>query len=109
MKVEILYVAECHSRSAAVKLVKDVLAAQGVTSEIQEVLVRDERMANEFKFLGSPTIRINGRDVVRGPKQEQSFALCCRLYSGSDDAGLPPTELIRSAVVNAQKEKGGGL
>lgn len=61
MKVEVLYVSECPSHRAAVKLVKDVLAAEGITTNVDEVLVRDEEMASDLKFLGSPTIRINGK------------------------------------------------
>lgn len=103
MKVEVLYVAECPSHSAAVQLVKEVLAAEGVAAEIHEVLVRDERMANEVRFLGSPTIRINGRDVAGEPQQAHNFALSCRLYAGSKLAGLPSAETIHQAVVEATR------
>lgn len=105
MKVEVLYVAECPSHPAAVKLVKDTLAAEGIAAEIHEVLVRDEGMAGELRFYGSPTIRINGRDVAGEPKNEQSFALSCRLYHGSSQIGLPPTEMIHRAVLEARREE----
>ena len=104
MKVEVLYVAECPSHPAAVKLVKEVLAAEGIATEIQEVLVRDEGMADELKFSGSPTIRINGRDVAGESQNAQSFALSCRLYPGSKQSGLPPAELIHRAVLAARQE-----
>lgn len=103
MKVEVLYVAECPSHPHAVKLVRDVLTSESVTAEIHEVLVSDERMANELRFLGSPSIRINGRDVVGESRVPESFALSCRLYSGSNHAGLPPTEMIHRAVVEARR------
>ncbi|MGH9714012.1 MAG: DF family (seleno)protein [Candidatus Acidiferrales bacterium] len=102
MKVEILYVAECPSHSVAVKLVKDVLAAQGVAAVVDEVLVTDERMADELRFCGSPTIRINGRDVACDSPKDHAFALSCRLYAGSEQIGLPPAEMIRRAVVEAR-------
>jgi len=102
VKVEVLYVAECPSHPAAVKLVKDILATEGVATEIHEVLVRDEVMAKELGFCGSPTIRINGRDVVGGPQQTESFALSCRLYSGSKQVGLPPQEMIHRAVLEGR-------
>jgi hypothetical protein len=35
-----------------------------VANEIHEVAVNNSAAAEEFKFRGSPTIRINGRDVV---------------------------------------------
>ena len=103
MKVEVLYVADCPSHPEAVKLVKNILSAEGVAAEIHEVLVRDERMANELRFLGSPTIRINGQDVVGESQKPQSFALSCRLYSGSKLVGLPPAEMIHRAVVEARR------
>ena len=101
MKVEILYVADCPSRPAAVALVKDVLATQGVQAEITEVLVTDERTAHELRFPGSPTIRINGRDVAE--PSETGFALKCRLYPGSLQIGLPPAELVRLAICAASE------
>ncbi len=102
MNVEVLYVAECPSHPAAVKLVKDVLAAEGVIAEIHEVLVSDERMAGELKFIGSPTIRINGRDVAAQVQKAQNFGLSCRLYPDSTQIGLPPAEMIHRAVIEAR-------
>jgi hypothetical protein len=102
MTVEILYVTDCPSLHGAVKLVKEVLASEGVTAEIREVLVTDDRMAAHLKFLGSPTIRIDGRDIA-GESPENNFALSCRLYPGSSQIGLPPAHLVRRAVLQAHQ------
>lgn len=102
MRVEVLYVLGCPSHPAAVKLVKDVLTSEGVATEIHEVLVRDKRMACELKFLGSPTIRINERDVEGESQTPKHFALSCRLYPGSKQIGLPPAELIHRAILEAR-------
>jgi len=104
MKVEVLYVAECPTHPAAVKLVRDILAAENVEAKVHEVLVRDEGMASVLRFAGSPTIRINGRDVAGESQDDQSFALSCRLYPGSKQVGLPPAEMIHRAVLKAQQE-----
>ena len=103
MNVEVLYVADCPSHPAAVKLVRDVLAAEGVAAEIREVLVRDEVMASQLRFCGSPTIRINGRDVTDKLEKAATFSLSCRLYPGSKQVGLPPEEMIRRAVLEARR------
>ena len=103
MRVEVLYVSECPSHPAAVKLVKEILAAEGVAPDIHEVLVRDERMACELKFLGSPTIRINGRDVAGDSQTSKDFALSCRLYPGSKQIGLPSAEMVHRAVLEARR------
>ena len=105
MKVEVLYVAECPSHPAAVRLVKDVLVAEGVAADIHEVLVRDEGMAKGLKFAGSPTIRINGRDVGDEAQTAKNFSLSCRLYPGSKQAGLPQREMVHRAVVEAGKRE----
>lgn len=105
MKVEVLYVTGCPSHRAAVAMVREALEAQGVASQIEEVLVKDGEMARELQFPGSPTIRINGRDVAGEPHSAASFALSCRLYSGSKQAGLPPPEVIHRAVLEARLRK----
>src|SRR5215831_9127167 len=100
MKIEILYVADCPTHPAAVALVRSVLAAQDTAADVREVLIRDEVMARELQFRGSPTVRVNGRDVVAedGP---EPVSICCRVYTGSHQIGLPPTEAVRRAIVAA--------
>ena len=101
MKIEVLYVPECPSRTAAVQLVKDVLRAEGVVAEIREVLVADWRSAADLGFRGSPTIRVNGHDVA--DRETEAVALSCRLYPGSSRIGVPPVELVRHAVLQARE------
>src|SRR5258706_16054412 len=103
VKVEVLYVADCPSRPAAVKLVRDVLAAEGISAHVHEILVSDERTAGKLKFLGSPTIRINGRDVA-GDQKTDRFGLICRLHPASKQAGLPPSEMIHHAVIEGRQD-----
>lgn len=103
MKVEVLYVADCPSHPAAVQLVRDVLVSEGVIAEVSEVLITDNQMAKALAFQGSPTIRINGRDVAVESSLSADCAVSCRFYPGSSEIGLPPVEWIRRAVVNARE------
>jgi len=103
MKIEVLYVAECPAHPAAVELVKDILRAEGVEAEIREILVEDQLSARRLGFCGSPTIRVNGRDVAGPPTSPEGFALSCRLYAGSSEVGLPPAEMVRRAVLQARE------
>jgi hypothetical protein len=103
VKVEVLYVTDCPSHPAAVQLVRDVLLSEDVIAEISEVLIADNHMAKALSFRGSPTIRINGRDVAEESFESKDCAVSCRLYSGSNQIGLPPVEWIRRAVVNARE------
>jgi hypothetical protein len=98
-----LYVAECPSHPEALKLVRDVLAAEGVAAEIHEVLVKDKEMAKKLQFPGSPTIRVNGQDVAEETRAPRHFALSCRLYTGSQNARLPPLEMVRRAIAGPRQ------
>ena len=101
LKVEVLYIANCPSHLPTVKLLKDVLAAEGIKAEITEVLVADEQMMTRFKFRGSPTIRINGLDIAEDSSNVGAFA--CRFYPGSQQNGVPPIELVRRALLSARE------
>ena len=99
MKIEILYVATCPNHRLATERVNQVLAREDARAPIEEVEVRDQAMAESLGFPGSPTIRIDGRDIE---PQGSSGApgLACRLYRDSEAglSGVPSLEAIRRAV-----------
>ena len=103
MKIEVLYVLDCPHYPAAMAELKNVLSAEGISDQIREVCVANARMAETLKFRGSPTIRINGRDVA-GESEPQHFAVVCRLYPGQKQPGVPPAEMIHRAVREAMRE-----
>ena len=99
MVIEILYVPGCPNHQAALDSLKKVLGAASITAPIREVAITDEAMARQRKFPGSPTVRIDGRDVESAP--EESYGVACRLYSNG--SGVPSLESMRRAVAGAQK------
>lgn len=101
MKVEILYVSDCPNFSVAVARVQEALAAAKIRAEIREVVVRDHSDALRLSFPGSPTIRVNGRDVEPSVSGEQNAGLQCRLYSGTQNPGVPDRETIICALREA--------
>lgn len=102
MKIEVLYVPDCPHHPSAVKQLRDVLLAEGVRTEIIEVAVTDSKAAAELRFRGSPTIRIDGRDIAGESHLSLSFALACRMYPGAKEAGVPPLEMMQRAVRKAR-------
>ncbi len=94
-----------HIIQTAVKQLREVLRAEDTAAEIVEVLVKDAMTAEELDFRGSPTIRINGRDIAGESQSQPSCALACRLYPGANDAGVPPLELMQRAVREALREE----
>ena len=102
MKVEVLYVPDCPHHPPAVKQLREVLSAEGVTTEIIEVRVNDAQTAEQYEFRGSPTIRINGRDIAGESHSPDSVALACRMYPGAKETGFPPREMMQRAVREAR-------
>jgi hypothetical protein len=107
MKAEILYLSGCPNHSLAVRQVQQALREEGLTATLVEVEVKDPATAIEIGFLGSPSIRINGKDIEHSARFAQTFGMMCRIYV--DDgrrAGLPPMEWIRAALREARGDVG---
>jgi mercuric ion transport protein len=99
VKVEVLYIAGCPNHKPAVRRVRDVLGSAGLPEVVQEVEVCTQADAEAMRFLGSPTVRINGLDVESGARAVRHFGLGCRSYAENGRrSGLPSSELIRRAV-----------
>ena len=104
MTVEILYFSGCPNHAPAVDCVLEVLAQEDPQAEMIEVEVTDVATAQRIGFLGSPTIRVDGKDVEPAARAERAFGLSCRTYiDGGRRAGVPPPEWIRAAVREAKR------
>jgi hypothetical protein len=98
MKVELLYFAGCPNRGPALEVLRRAAQVVGIDAEIEEVEIRDEAEAERLRFLGSPTLRVNGRDVEPDADGRTDFALGCRMYGGS---GVPPQDLVEASLRSA--------
>jgi hypothetical protein len=103
VKVELLYFEGCPNAIDYLPELTALLASAGITTPVDLVLIRDEQDAVEQRFLGSPTVRINGRDIETAAKDRRDYALTCRLYPGpAGVTGRPSAQLIRSAAARLQ-------
>lgn len=79
------------------------LASTGVAAEIELVEVKDADAAQRLRFLGSPTVRIDGVDVEPAAGQRSEFGLKCRLFATPDGlAGTPADEWVLAALRRAE-------
>lgn len=102
MRIEVLFVPGCPNHGPALESLRNVLHSEAINAPIHEIAVTDEAMARSLKFPGSPTVRINGRDVES--TSQQSYGLACRLYAGG--RGVPPLEILQHAITRAHSAKG---
>jgi hypothetical protein len=102
--VEILYFDRCPNHGEARSRVERVADGMGLRPEIRLVEVPDAEAAVRLRFLGSPTVRVNGRDVEPGVDEREDFAFACRVYRGRDGfAGQPDEAWIRASLGNAAR------
>lgn len=81
--VELLYWDGCPSHPAALEDLRDAMARAGLDPDA--VVVREvptEVAAREADFPGSPTIRVDGRDIV--DSADEPRGLVCRVYRRRD-------------------------
>jgi hypothetical protein len=67
---------------AALGLVHDVLAATGARVEVRRTLVETAEHARELRFVSSPTIRIDGRDIALELKETSCGSEACSCADG---------------------------
>lgn len=98
MKVTFLYYEDCPSHQAALDRLRQVMAERGVTADVEIIKVETEEQARQLRFVGSPTIRINGEDI--DPPGDSHYALSCRAYRLEDGriSPLPSPDMIRRAL-----------
>ena len=105
MQMEILYFDGCPTYLKAEKTLREVLEEEGLEAEVDLIAVNTDEEAQELRFAGSPTIRVNGEDLFPVPERAK-YALGCRMYATSKGLrGSPTTEMLREALA---KMDGGG-
>ena len=99
MKVEILYFDGCPIYLEAKKALRGVLEEQGVDAEVELVAVNTDEEAQELRFAGSPTIRVDGEDLFPVPERA-GYALGCRMYTTPEGLrGSPTAEMLKEALI----------
>ena len=102
LKIEILYFDGCPNHLPAVERVRTVLQEMNLPDVVVEVKITDPATAKPLRFLGSPTVLIDGLDIEPAARDSDQFGFGCRTYlsEGRRD-GLPAKELVQAAILEA--------
>ena len=100
--IEILAREDCPGRGMAIAVVEKVVAETGVPARIEVVDMTSEAQAKERRLPGSPTVRVEGRDVDQHHNGRTEFTLADRVYRTERGlAGWPDAEWVREALLLA--------
>jgi len=99
VKIEVLYFDGCPSYESLLPLLRELLDSADVDAQIELHRVETAEAAERQHFLGSPTLRIDGRDVDPAADGRDDYGLKCRLYRTVETtSGVPPKEWISAAL-----------
>jgi hypothetical protein len=103
MKVELLWWDGCPSHPETLADLERVLEEEGAQAEVELIEIETDDQAGAERFVGSPTIRIDGEDAFP-PGEEEPFGLTCRIYRLRDGrvSPTPDPEDLREAVRRAR-------
>jgi hypothetical protein len=96
--VEVLYVAGCPHYDALLVRLRSLIDDSGVPARVELRRIPDDAAAVRERFLGSPTVRVDGHDVEPGASERRDFGICCRLYGEHPSASVPRDEWILDAL-----------
>lgn len=103
MDIQFLYFDGCPSHEDALTRLKEVMAEEKVEAEIDIQHVETEGQAHRLRFVGSPTILVEGQDIDP-PEGDKPYGLACRVYRWEDGrvSPLPSPRMIRRALRRAK-------
>lgn len=106
MKIEFLYINGCPGKKRARELLEEVLEEENIDPEIETRKIETLEEAKEHNFPGSPTIRINGRDVEKSRRDTDYYSVTCRIYEiGDEKKGVPTKEMMRNTINSSPDDK----
>jgi hypothetical protein len=101
-RVELLWWEGCPSTDEALAMLREEMTAVGLDPAAIDVReVSSDTDAEREEFIGSPTIRVEGRDVQ--PVPDEPIGLACRVYRTRDGriSPLPDRAEVRQTLSDA--------
>lgn len=95
--VELLYFDGCPGHERLRPVLERLAAEAGGELRLRAVETLEDAEAE--RFLGSPTVRVDGVDVEPAAGERDDFGLKCRIYRSEEgQSGAPPEAWIRAAL-----------
>ena len=100
MKIELLYTADCPDYVQAAELIRIVLSETRIPARLELVPVETEQQARRLRFVGSPTVRVDGLDLDPYVTfAATDFGLRCRKYQdGHRVRGWPSKRQLKDFI-----------
>jgi len=93
-EIELLYFDGCPSWQTALENLRLVIEAEKLPHQVRLVEITTPQQAQEERFLGSPSFRMDGIDLW--PEARSRYNMSCRVYQTTEGLrGCPTVEMLR--------------
>jgi hypothetical protein len=104
-QVEVLVIDGCPNSEATIEHTREAIALASVRADLRITQVASDDEAKRLRFLGSPSVRVDGVDVEPTTLGHGDFGLRCRVYLVAGRyQGTPPVGWIVAALRGAVDE-----
>ena len=105
VKVEFLYFNDCPAHRQALVNLKAALRESKIKADLVMINVTSEEQAEKVGFQGSPSIRVNGKDL---DGSDDGYSFACRVYQIGNITATPTKEFIQEKLRKLQPDVSGG-
>jgi hypothetical protein len=100
MRVELLYFDGCPHHNELLARANEIAANAGISVEINLRAITNDESARRERFLGSPTLRVDGVDIEPRAEARTDYGMKCRLYrTAAGLSGQPDEDWLRAALL----------
>lgn len=106
VKISLLFVSGCPGAPLVKRYIDSIIADVGIDAEVNLMLIENDIDARRLRFIGSPTVRVDGLDVEVGLKDSNDFGIKSRIYLiDGKSSNHPPKSMIEDAIKAAKAKK----
>ena len=73
LNMVVLYNEGCPATPKTIALIEACISESGIQVQLRKILISSQEEADEWKFLGSPTVQINGIDIDPTARDAKAF------------------------------------
>lgn len=96
-EIQLLYFDDCPSWQTALANLRQVIETENLDFQVHLIEITTSQQAQEERFLGSPSFRLNGVDLW--PETRTRYNMSCRVYQTDEGMrGSPTVEMLREKI-----------
>lgn len=73
--VTVLYTEGCPHTNPALEMINSTAINSNIFINLRTILINTQKQAEEHRFLGSPTIQVNGLDIEPAAREAKYFCI----------------------------------